>query len=575
MGDRHPKTFHSWLTSSILASVIWLTSANVWALTEYDREILSDFFIASNGEQWLRNEGWLVPGSDPCDWHGIECRFDDWIGRDVVYRLRLPANNLTGMLDSRIFEVVHHDLILRDNLLSGNLSHLPGSPGTVDLANNQLSGQIPAEISMIAEQVSGSRYPSQNWQLDLSGNDFTGAIPEGWSGTRWLNLANNRLEGLPLSLLQPGFGSNFLDLSDNLFSGPLSADEMAASLFTSKRFSRWGGGLNLCWNDFEINDPELLASIGSRHVGGPDVEACLGVERFPLAPDLSGSWFDPARSGEGISLQILDRGEPMLYWFTFDEDGNQMWLFEVGQSRESALDWRHLKQTRGRFGQGLDVASDTAPMETRGSVRLDRTAEDTLQAERVYITDTWLGCFLPYPPPLDCFGRSVSDRLDYRQLTRLAGTRCDETHPMQSLSGAWFDPDRNGEGFILEVLASGQANIYWFTYQPDDSGQQAWMTGTGNWHPAPPGMPIIGAPLPDRPMIRLEFDTLYQPVGTRHGEDFDPDDITRLDWGSLRIDFMMDGSGQVQFDSNFQEFGEGEFPIQQLSRPKFASCDSD
>ncbi|MGY6587406.1 MAG: hypothetical protein ACXIUB_03865 [Wenzhouxiangella sp.] len=572
MGDQQPKTFQSWLNFTVLASLIWLLSASAWALNEHDREILSDFFIASNGEQWLNNEGWLAPGSDPCDWHGIECLFDSNIGRRVVYRLTLPANNLTGTLDTRIFEVVHSELILRDNRLSGELLHLPGSPGTVDLANNRLSGEIPSERSRIAAQVSGSHYPTHNWQLDLSGNVFSGEIPEEWSGTRWLSLANNHLEGLPLSLLQPGFGAHFLDLSDNRFSGLLAADEVSAESFAWRQGSRWGGGLNLCWNDFEIDDPELLASIGSRHVGGPDVEACLGVERFSLAPDLSGSWFDPARSGEGISLQILDRGEPMVYWFTFDEEGNQMWLFEVGKTRDAALDWRHLKQTRGRFGQGLDVATDIAPMETRGSLRLDRTAEDTLQAERVYITDTWLGCFLPYPPQLNCFGRSVTDRLDYRQLTRLAGTRCDETHPMQSLSGAWFDPDRNGEGFILEVLANEQARIYWFTYQPDDSGLQAWMTGTGSWQRRPP---IIGPPQPDRPMIRLDFDSLYQPVGTRHGEDFDPDEITRLDWGSLRIDFMSDGSGRVQFDSNFPEFGEGEFAIQQLSRPKFASCHSD
>ena len=576
MDDRPPKTFQSSLRFSVLASMIWLISASSWALNGHDREILSAFFIASNGEQWLQNEGWLVPGSDPCEWHGIECRFDASIDRDVVYRLRLPANNLTGTLDTRIFEVVHSDLILRDNRLSGGLLQLPGSPGTVDLANNRLSGEIPTERSLIAEQVSGSRLATHNWYLDLSGNDFVGHVPEDWSGTRWLSLANNRLEGLPLSLLQPGFSSNFLDLSDNQFSGLLAADEMAASRFVWRQGSRWGGGLNLCWNDFEIDDPELLASIGSRHVGGPDVEACLGLERPSLEPTLSGSWFDPARSGEGISLQILDRGEPMLYWFTFDEQGNQMWLFEVGKSLDSALDWRHLKQTRGRFGQGLEAAPGGVAMETRGSFRLDRIAEDTLQAERVYITDTELPCFLPYPPPLECFGRSVSDRLDYRQLTRLAGTRCDEIHPMRSLSGAWFDPERNGEGLILEVLPDNQTRVYWFTYLPDDSGQQAWMTGTGSWHPPPPpGMPIIGTPTPDTPLVVLELDSVYQPIGTRHGEAFDPDEITRVAWGSLQIEFLQNGSGRVRFASHFPEFGEGQFPIQQLARAKFASCDDD
>jgi hypothetical protein len=45
------------------------------------------------------------------------------------------------------------------------------------------------------------------------------------------------------------------------------------------------------------------------------------------------------------------------------------------------------------------------------------------------------------------------------------------------MSGSWYDPDHKGEGFLLEVLESNKAVIYWFTY--DEAGAQRWFTSVG------------------------------------------------------------------------------------------------
>src|SRR6202011_2470284 len=47
----------------------------------------------------------------------------------------------------------------------------------------------------------------------------------------------------------------------------------------------------------------------------------------------SGQWFDHARNGEGISLEILPGNKALLYFFTFPPagmPGQQTWLTAVG-----------------------------------------------------------------------------------------------------------------------------------------------------------------------------------------------------------------------------------------------------
>ena len=538
----------------------------VKAITENEREILEDFFVLTEGENWLRTDGWLNPEINPCDWYGVDCQYRYELDREVIRSLRLPANALGGTLDTRIFEVVHSELDLSDNQIGGALDRLPRSPGRVDLSNNQLTGPLPSEFSAQAGTVSGSWLPSSSWYLDLSGNDFEGEVPADWAGTLWLSLAGNRLEGMPESLFQfdmhPHSG-RFLDLSDNQFSGVLPTDLNDAAFMPHNGPSRWGGGLNLCWNDFEVDNPDLMERIGALHVGGDSFVQCLGQTRAEMDAELSGSWYDPERSGEGVVFHQLADDQALIYWFTFDEAGNQRWLFGAGRRDELAADWPDLQQTRGQFGSGF-ADDEEAPMETRGGFRLDHLGDDSLLAERRYIDRTSNVCISIYPPPLSCFGNAQSDRRAYSRLTELAGTSCDNNNQFAELSGAWFNPELDGEGFLLEVLPDQRAAVYWFTYEPGDSDAQAWMLGSDT----------IGT-VPDMPPFDSTADfsvELYRPKGARFGKDFDPADIELLAWGDLHMSFDGPDSGWVEWRSDFDDFGSGAYPIQRLTRPLMAEC---
>ena len=101
-------------------------------------------------------------------------------------------------------------------------------------------------------------------------------------------------------------------------------------------------------------------------------------------------------------------------------------------------------------------------------------------------------------------------------------------------SSAWFDPQRDGEGFVLEILPADQAAMYWFTY--DDEGRQDWYIAVGE---------VRGN--------RIVFPKLLRVSGGQFGPGFDPAAIVQTPVGSATfiwsscdsgaMDWVMDGDG--------------------------------
>jgi len=55
-----------------------------------------------------------------------------------------------------------------------------------------------------------------------------------------------------------------------------------------------------------------------------------GGTGFVIGPSMSASWYDPAQSGHGITLELLDGARAWMCWFTFDTPGNRAWICAVG-----------------------------------------------------------------------------------------------------------------------------------------------------------------------------------------------------------------------------------------------------
>lgn len=94
----------------------------------------------------------------------------------------------------------------------------------------------------------------------------------------------------------------------------------------------------------------------------------------------------------------------------------------------------------------------------------------------------------------------------------------------------WFNPDRNGEGWMLEILPDDRALAYWFTF--DDEGRPSWLIGNGK---------IEGN--------RIEFPELLAGSGARFGSAFDPGDVELETVGSARMIFTDCDSGWYEYEA--------------------------
>ena len=103
-------------------------------------------------------------------------------------------------------------------------------------------------------------------------------------------------------------------------------------------------------------------------------------------------------------------------------------------------------------------------------------------------------------------------------------------------SGSWYDTDRVGEGFHVEILPDSQALVIWFTYPGSSdaaAARQAWILGTGT----------------------LSEDTIsivdaYKVRGPVFGEAFDKDDAELETWGDITITFSDADNALVEYSGN-------------------------
>lgn len=54
--------------------------------------------------------------------------------------------------------------------------------------------------------------------------------------------------------------------------------------------------------------------------------------QFVLNPSVSASWYDPAQSGHGVMIHMLDRFSVWVCWYTFDGDGDPAWICGLGRA---------------------------------------------------------------------------------------------------------------------------------------------------------------------------------------------------------------------------------------------------
>lgn len=258
----------------------------------------------------------------------------------------------------------------------------------------------------------------------------------------------------------------------------------------------------------------------------------------------SGMWYDPSRSGEGWMLEVLPNDEAVVYWFTFDDQGNPRWLNGLGQVHRGAngdeIRFDDLIAVHGpRFGPDYD--REDAVIEHVGQARFRFLDCDRGEVE------------------FDAYGQQGGFPLVH--LTHTMGAKgCRPIHgtpgePVQAYagqSGSWYDPTYSGQGFTLGWMPNGDAALVWFTF--DAHGQPYWLTG-------------VGTPSEDR----IVFDQLLSVRGGRFAEDFNPATVTRTPWGRMELTLECE-VGQAHYVPTEPGFAEGQFNLHRLTRLESPNC---
>jgi subtilisin family serine protease len=249
-----------------------------------------------------------------------------------------------------------------------------------------------------------------------------------------------------------------------------------------------------------------------------------------LAYSFSGPWFNPAQSGHGWFVEMLEGpgGEQRLnvYWYVY-ADGKPAWLLATGtlQGRQATLEaWIT------RDGQFPPAFSDVSVIPW-GTLSFEFTSDGTGTAG--WNTD---------------YEGFSSGSMPIVQLARITGGT-DACY-----SGSFYNPDQNGHGFVVEVIDIGgvsYALVAWYVYL---EGEQVWLLGQ--------------APIADG-RSELPMESF---AGASFPPEFDTAEVVRGDWGALMVDFTGPDGATVQWQSSEPGYGNGALDVIRLTELGGHAC---
>ena len=377
---------------------------------------------------------------------------------------------LTGLTQLTEFYVGLNDLT----------GQIPGFDGLSKLTffhacRNQLSGPIPdfgntpkmQEFRVSYNQLTGS---IPDWSqlsnldsADLSHNQLSGTVPPlpAKALLYAIDVSHNRLAGvLPAFPIYGPYAS--FDVSFNLLSGDLP---------TPPQGTNGNRGYVLCPNLFNRKESKEWDEL----VRGPTwyndcVDAKVNLNQFGL----TGTWYNPATSGQGFLLQgfpdLYGTGQGLLFgsWFTFGQD--------YGQYTQFQQSWYSLQ---GNVDDRLPYVQLDMYTGQGGNFAVPPRVAASKVGTVVFAMSDCSHATLKYT-----FNGSLPKNARYIPLTRLSGnTQCAPAGDNSAapsnflLSGSWYDPQMSGQGLLFDINPDQKLLFAaWYTYAKDGSGSQRWFT---------------------------------------------------------------------------------------------------
>ena len=104
------------------------------------------------------------------------------------------------------------------------------------------------------------------------------------------------------------------------------------------------------------------------------------IYSFDVTAGQSGAWYDPSHDGEGYFLQVLNDSQAVMFWFTYDKNGDQFWMIAIGDIDGSKITFSEvLSPHGGKFGPAFDP--DDVELPVWGTVAVDFSSCDSATAD--------------------------------------------------------------------------------------------------------------------------------------------------------------------------------------------------
>lgn len=241
------------------------------------------------------------------------------------------------------------------------------------------------------------------------------------------------------------------------------------------------------------------------------------LDRSTLEGRISGNFFNSERSGEGCQLTREADGETYILTCYMYESGDQVWLIGLSTLQGNRMWFEEMTITSGAdFGSAFDPAD--VVLESWGSAELVfRDCNDAVL--------TWWSVL----PEFEDF--SVD-------LTKIIPVECNEAlvdHGVEDYTGNYFDPNRSGEGFQLALEANRETYIATFYTYLDK--KQVWLIGTGQ---------LNGS--------EISFEDVVITEGAEFGSGFRAEDVSRIPFGTFKMQFTDCNNAVVQVEPTLSEF---------------------
>ena len=316
----------------------------------------------------------------------------------------------------------------------------------------------------------------------------------------------------------------------------------------------WSGGQ---WQNYEGTDGTTGINDGFDSTLSVTLDKNTSNE-VPPRVAATGLYYAPGRSGEGISLEVLDTENFWMTFYSFDEQGKQDWFTGQNNYSGNLLKTPLTSVSGGIFGPDFD--SSNINLHNKGELELVFSGGTSLD-DPIGLQHWYRNAAVKFTYPDGSKFRTTWDPLSvaagfYSDLYK-DGIGTIMLPPVAlnqpaSYTGSWYNSGRAGVGYHIQILEDNRAALLWYSFSPE--GDKKWFVD------------MQGEITETANGVTLNFNNIAIASGTVFGSNYNPNDVTIEPWGSAEFKLSC-YEGSMTYQSTDTDYGSGGYDIEPLTRP--------